>query len=216
MIDPELNRIISKSRINLYESCPHAFKLSYIDKVAGKKTYHLSRGSDLHELLDDYYSMKWEDFFCHYLFDRYEPQIRLFLKSELSKTVPAHHELPLIHRDAGLRGVVDRVDISGGEVVITDYKSGKMKDLSSFRFELSLYAILFWVVHGVEPTHWGIYFIDHGVFVREKIDWDVMRDSLFKVNSFKHSVDCSLFPKKPKYGCRYCQFYKAGCDGFKK
>lgn len=204
---------MGKSLVNMYERCSWSFKLSEIDKKERKPMPVFERGIELHQLLEDWYDTK--DIENHPLYKKYEKQAELFKQSTLSQYVPAFRELFCTDPKISLKGTIDRVDIDHqtGKVVVVDYKSGKINSMSKYRFELAVYAWLLLRHEGIEATHWGVYFIDHGKYIEEEINSIDVINALAKIKATREKVLEGKFYKDPKYPCKYCEHFETNCEG---
>ncbi|HEX9766842.1 MAG TPA: PD-(D/E)XK nuclease family protein, partial [Nitriliruptorales bacterium] len=150
LITPDGRVRLSFSRIDTLESCPQAFRYSYIDQLPGAPAPALSFGSSIHSALEAFYDRKLpdaptEDELLAMLYDAWdstgyrdldrEEQVRHYrhaqrvLRRFHRRAAPDYHlpvkteawfEMPVGDR-AIVVGSIDRVDHRDGELHIVDY-----------------------------------------------------------------------------------------------
>lgn len=125
--------------------------------------------------------------------------------------MPLHVEEKIYLEDEDIVGVIDRVDVEDGKLRIIDYKSGYLgtKDISKFRFELSLYAHIFERRYNKVPDIWGIYFSGEGKLIQEPVNpqyWN--RWGVKKINKLRHAIETDNFPRTEWVsGCQNCEYF---------
>jgi len=221
----KFNRYTRKSEVNLYDMCPYRYKLAFIDGIF-MDAPAMKRGREIHQLLEDFYKPNSTDLDLlagsiaqHPLHIKHGWIVNKFirfnkrLQRDYGEFVPKFTELKLYSERFGLTGTIDRVDVRDNEIIVIDYKSGKRHPLSKFRFELAIYTILFEDNYKRKVTHWGVYFTDRDILVKEKVDKAVLKQAMLKVNNFRKRVMAQEFPKKPTMTCEWCSYYKVYCNG---
>ena len=224
---------MSKSAINTYEVCPFNYKNVYINKKPmSKSLWATNRGRNIHEVYEKITKRKYGNTIT---------EASKKAKSEHSDIIgavsnftnfqraispdgekivsPILTEEKIFDPDTNIVGVVDAVYSDGRHNILVDYKSGQLKPISHYRFELALYAYLVEKVKGIKIDYWGIYFADHVIANnprKEPADRQEIRMSLIKVETIRNLINMKEFPKKPKYKCSNCiSFMNGYCPGVK-
>lgn len=222
---------LSKSSIGTYESCPYQWKLKYIDKLKPKMMPALSNGIKVHSICENFYKgvetfeeavdkILKEDFVKNNP-DKFKNFINFNknLSTEKKLRKPLMNETRFKNLNLNISGVVDVVfKDDSGNIIILDWKTGKTRGVEHHRFELALYYLL---IKGKYPdlniTHWGIFFLDESdiekAFQKEKINKKEIEKAKLKIKNTRRRIQLKEFPKKSKWGCSYCGFFKNGCDG---
>ena len=218
---------LSKSQINNYESCPQKWKLDKIDKIPQPPSPILERGKEVHAVLEHFYEgAETVTEAVHNMLDnplarKHNKEIKNFI--EFNKRLSSDGET-LLHpvmieeylkdKELNISGFVDAVYVNErDETLVLDYKTGKLRPLSHHRFELALYARMVELNKGVVPTHWGIYFVDHDVLKTERVKEDEVYKAMAKVHEVRSKINAKEFPRRPKYPCTWCPYYKTHCPG---
>lgn len=145
---------LSFTRVDLFESCPQAFRYAYVDRLPGRPAPALSFGSSVHAALEAFYDRKLpdpptEDELLAMLYDAWdssgfegvdrEEQVRHYrhaqrvLQQFHRRAAPRYHlpvateawfEMP-VGDHAVVVGSIDRVDLRDDELHVVDYKTNK-------------------------------------------------------------------------------------------
>jgi len=218
---------LSKSKIGIWEKCPFLYKLLYIDNSLKEspKSPAMERGIKIHEVFDKLSTPECKD---EKVFIKtakaipesyeYKDAIINLLKFNRKWGFPIFREEKLEDKKYGIDGIIDRVSIRDGKIILWDYKSGQSHPINKYRFELALYTYLFEINHNQKVDFWGIYFLDKDVEVIEAVDRKIMQKAIDKVLAIRKEIEeCQLsgkFIKKPKDDCIWCSALVAGlCDG---
>jgi len=170
----------------------HAYK--FFDKIKPDKkyTYHsfrklLPKGKHF----DNFAEIEWE---------RYNTA-KYFM--------PVLREKWLISRSLGLKGTVDRVDkLDNEEYCVVEYKTGKIHNLSMYRRELCIYAMMLnenKVLDG-PVTHLKCLWVDQKKYLFEKIKPATRRATERAIKKVREGIAKKEFPKKPGILCAWCPF----------
>ena len=133
----------SFSSLNLYKTCPFAYKLSYIDKVKPVRSTALVKGSNVHSILEKYPEIQEKEFkFNENLI------VSNFLNSEignyfkdilLNKKAARDFKFGLTRdfendtfKDSFFHGIIDLIFFENDELNLCDYKTGKYKENHDF------------------------------------------------------------------------------------
>lgn len=223
---------LSKSSIGTYESCPWQWKLLKIDKLKPRMMPALMNGIKVHNICENFYKGVTtldeaidkfsQNEFVSTNFEKFKNFIQfnkqLSTEGKLLRK-PLMNETRFRNEELNISGVVDVVfKDDSGNVIILDWKTGKTRGVEHHRFELALYYLL---IKGAQPnlniTHWGIFFLDEldieQAFQKEKVNMKEVEKAIKKVENTRKRIQLREFPKKSKYGCQYCGFYKNGCEG---
>lgn len=132
-----------------------------------------------------------------------------------------HRELHLeqdLSEDIYLHGYVDRIDVAAtGQVRIVDYKTGKSPKPGweeKALFQLRIYALLYWRLHGVIPTLLMLHYLGDSRSVKsaptERELLSTEKKLLQIASEIKDSIERNYFPPKPSKLCDWC-FFKTIC-----
>ncbi|HXW92072.1 MAG TPA: ATP-dependent DNA helicase [Terriglobales bacterium] len=242
----EFGRRLSASAVETYENCPLQFKLGREWRIPKQVPAAMQYGASVHRVLRAYYdSIRCErtmsdeaaiEFFradlrdTHiqdpYQYHLYEKQGMVQLKDFLAaarmpptpQVLHTEEAFELRLQEATLVGRIDRIDRwANGQIVITDYKTGKPRSQEDAddSLQLSIYA---WAAR----EKWG-YRVDRLVFhnleenslvvtARNEIQ---LSDAKRKVEQVAAKIAAGTFPAKPGFHCRFCA-YRSLCPATEK
>lgn len=151
---------LSYTQIDTYKTCPLKYKFAYIYNIPGKPSAARQFGTDIHNVLREFYSRCKEGVVLSLdellaLFEKYwtpmgypdkmqansyraegERILREFYKNNEGKFyVPLYVEEEFLFKigEHGLKGFIDRIDqLPDGTVEIIDYKTGAPKENSNY------------------------------------------------------------------------------------
>ncbi|MDH3499636.1 MAG: PD-(D/E)XK nuclease family protein [Acidimicrobiia bacterium] len=137
--------------------------------------------------------------------------------------VPVDRELDMLEELGALtiRGILDRIDENEhGELVITDYKTGKAPperySLAAF-FALKIYALLIRNRLGRTPKELRLLYLGNAVLYRIPVDdaqLDAMERQLTALwSAIDRAIEQEKFPPRPSRLCDWCSF-KSMCPAF--
>lgn len=222
---------ISKSRINLLETCPKQFECKYIKYRAPDIPVQFQGkvGKDIHDIFDKFYDNIDEipdepyDYFVNSMkvLPQYQSIFNGFclFESERYKTME-HKEFfkPILREKKitlsdGTNGIIDRVDFYNGEYSVLDYKP-TVSNPSKVRFELNFYKMIL-DESGILDTpikyiaSYGYY---SGEIFFEEISVRSYNSMLRKVEAFRNLDFNNIeYPKKESEVCNTWCPYQISC-----
>lgn len=208
----------SFSSLSLYNTCPFAYKLSYIDKVEPVRSTALVKGSNVHLILE-----KFPDFIASKEFKFNENLIvSNFLNSEignyfkdvlLNKKTAREFKFGLTKnfendtfKDSFFHGIIDLIFFENDELNLCDYKTGKFKENQDFS-QLLTYSLFF---KNYDKIKINYIYVEHNkinskVVTKEDIESAqnfiiktsdiILQDKVFKRNCGKHCPWCQFSEK---------------------
>ena len=242
----EVGRRLSASAVETYENCPLQFKLDREWRIPGEVPAALQYGATMHRVLRAYYdSLRFGrtmgddaaiEIFCADLRDAhiqdpyqrhlYEKQgvaqLKDFLAAARRQPAPEvlHTEelFEIKHQGTTIVGRIDRIDkLGNGQIVITDYKTGKPRSQEDAdeSLQLSIYA---WAAR----EKWG-YRADRLVFYNLEENSEVvtsrnemqLNDARGKVEEVAAKIAAGDFHPRPGFHCRFCA-YRSLCPATEK
>ena len=209
----------SFSSLSLYNTCPFAYKLSYIDKVKPVRSTALVKGSNVHSILEKYPEIQEKE----YKFNE-NLIVSNFLNSEignyfkdvlLNKKTAREFKFGLTKnfendtfKDSFFHGIIDLIFFENDELNLCDYKTGKFKENQDFS-QLLTYSLYF---KNYDKIKINYLYVEHNkinskIVTKEDIENTqnfiikttdiILQDKTFKRNCGKH--------------CSWCQFSEK-CD----
>lgn len=144
-----------------------------------------------------------------------------FLLESPGSFEPTHREMHLeqdLTAEIYLHGYVDRIDVAPtGEVRIVDYKSGKSPKSGweeKALFQLRVYALLYWRLHGVIPTLLVLHYLGDTKSIRSSPKESELLSTEKKLLSIAaeiiEAIEKDHFPPKASKLCDWC-FFKSIC-----
>lgn len=208
----------SFSSLSLYNTCPFAYKLSYIDKIKPIRSTALVKGSNVHAILE-----KFPDFIASKEFKFNENLIvSNFLNSEignyfkdvlLNKKTAREFKFGLTKnfendtfKDSFFHGIIDLIFFENDELNLCDYKTGKFKENQDFS-QLLTYSIFFKKYNKIKINY---VYVEHNkinskIVTKEDIENAqnfiiktsdiILQDKVFKRNCGKHCPWCQFSEK---------------------
>lgn len=240
---------IHKSGLTAYRTCPLKFCYMYVHPIKPDRTEEMVFGQEFHDAAHNWYHLLNEKvFFAHKSWtDRFEyslslvddswtPRVqrlmRSFCKMECNRAVgwsmPKAWFKPIlqekyyeIYDPNKYAGTIDRVDhYDDLYLIVGDYKSGKMYNISTARQEMAVYAVILNNVGeplleetGKYVAYWCTIHPSTEETYVEEFKGPTLR-ALAK-NTAKIWYDVEQDEFKPKVGehCDYCQFlYKCAAE----
>jgi putative RecB family exonuclease len=154
--------------------------------------------------------------------DRVAALLKNYFILEKPESFEATHREMHLERDLTtevyLHGYVDRIDVAPtGEVRIVDYKSGKSPKPGweeKALFQLRVYALLYWRLHGVIPSLLVLHYLADARSVRstpnERELLSTEKKLLQIADEIIQAIEKDHFPPKPSKLCDWC-FFKTIC-----
>lgn len=122
----------------------------------------------------------------------------------------------LFHLDGTLlRGSIDLWFQEDGQTVVVDYKTGhsiRAELLEAYQAQLWIYALALERLLGRLPDKAYLAFLDRGEEVEVKLGETARQGAARVVASFVEAEKKGSFELRPGTRCRYCRFYRDGCD----
>jgi CRISPR/Cas system-associated exonuclease Cas4 (RecB family) len=132
-----------------------------------------------------------------------EPMALLEIRGALSEIGLSHPELPF-------HGIIDLVALTGGEVQIVDFKTGKQKD--EHELQLQLYGVLWWRRTGVRPARLVVQYLnDRKEFVANDAELLAAEKCLEERIGEAQQLLAKPAEARPGKDCGYCPA-RARCD----
>ena len=201
----------SYSAIKLYEKCPLAYKLAYMEKLPDPSGEAAQRGKLIHSQIEDYINnviteLPHEQRVMQVVLDFWKARKA---KSEVQFAVDRVFK-PVKYDDpkAMFRGVIDLLIIEGKIAHVIDFKTGKKRDYSD---QLTVYAAAVFALYPkIQTIERSIYFVDldlpeHYTPVERSDTHSSV--SLITERIAKLEKD-SIFSPNPSSLCRFCNFKK--------
>jgi len=233
----DLSAKLSASAVQTYETCPLQFKLEREWKIPGEVPAAMQYGGVIHRVLLAFYNsvralrpMTDEavlQFFRdelaaagiqdHYQHDLYQAQGILQLHDFLT-TFRGAPQPKVLHTeeffdvkvgDIKVVGRIDRIDqVAGGDVVITDYKTGKAQSQedSDESLQLSIYALAAREKWGYRAHHLVLYNLEGNTpVVTHRNDFQ-LGEAGRRVTQVAENIAAGKFDPKPGFYCRFCAY----------
>lgn len=203
----------SYSRYSCYMECPAKAKYKFIEKLPEPSSPAMARGSEIHQLAEDYTSGKIK---------RMPKELALFKEefTELKKCKPMLEETWAFTSDweettwndwngCALRIKTDASLVDGTDLYVIDHKTGKKRD--GYGEQLDLYALggMLKFPH-VKTVHTQLWYLDSGEQVVEEYSSKDMKKLQKGWDKKVHPMlNDTLFSPKPNHTCRWCAFSKS-------
>jgi len=233
-----LSSRLSASAVQTYETCPLQFKLEREWRIPREAPAPMQYGAAMHRVLRTYYDgvrfgrqLSEEDLIeqfrsalaeakiqDRYQYDLYERQGIEQLKAFLAACARAPHP-EVLHTEesfevkigsASVAGRIDRIDkLADGEIVITDYKTGKpqsQEDADS-SLQLSIYAVAAQAKWGYRVKHLALYNLAENTCVTASRSAAQLEGAKLKVENVAGQIAAGRFDAKPGFHCRFCAYH---------
>ena len=209
----------SFSSLSLYNTCPFAYKLSYIDKVKPVRSTVLVKGSNVHSILEKYPEIQEKE----YKFNE-NLIVSNFLNSEignyfkdvlLNKKTAREFKFGLTRdfkndtfKDSFFHGIIDLIFFENDELNLCDYKTGKYKENQDFSQLLS-YSIFF---KNYDKIKINYLYVEHNK-INSKIvtKEDIENTQNFIIKTTDIISEDKVFKRNCGKHCSWCQFSEK-CD----
>ena len=232
----DLSMRLSASAVQSYETCPLQFKLDREWKIPGEVPAAMQYGASMHRVLRTYYDslrfgrvMEDDDLFeffradlraAHiqdpYQHELYETQgmaqLKAFLDASRKQAPKVLHTEEFFEVKFGnvkVIGRIDRVDeLSGGQIAITDYKTGKpqSQEDADESLQLSIYALAAREKWGYRAHHLAFCNLgDNTSAVTQRSDGQ-LEEAKAKVEDVAASIAAGKFEPKRGYHCGFCAY----------
>lgn len=206
---------VSFSRLKSYTSCPHRFRLAYLDGKRGVASHfdHTASGKDFHDLCERLFRSQIgepirsvEDVRMRDRLGNHSARLE-FLRNSLNpnaRIMAVEHELRFAVRGIAFFGIVDLVLRDGDGIThIIDYKTGRSP--RSYLEQLEMYCLPVLLAGTNETVRLSFILVD----AQECIHWEVGPHNREEVvqNVFRivdHMLGDAQFPPRISSGCKAC------------
>jgi DNA helicase II / ATP-dependent DNA helicase PcrA len=233
----DLSARLSASAIENYNICPLQFKLEREWRIPGEVSAALQYGGVMHEVLKGYYDsvrakrpMNEEtllDLFRvnlanariadEYQHDLYEKQgidqLKHFLslceKNPTPQVAHTEERFDLKIGESLIVGRIDRMDRNAhGNIIITDYKTGKAKSQEDAdeSLQLSIYAMAAKEKWGYEIASLAFYNLADNFAITTIRTESALREARMVIEDVAAKIAAKLFDPKPGFHCRMCAY----------
>lgn len=228
----DITKRLSKSKLNTFKTCPRQYWFSAYFPEQAAPSPAMIRGVRLHNLFDDIFKVEEiKDIKSRLSFLEQTQNLKnanLFTK-ELEKFATFQEQLGFIFPESCEEKIYDeeedlvikwdRIDFDGEHRVIWDYKSGQLKDVTDFWYELGIYALIYMKKTGKRVHYVGIYFMDHGTYdlieVTEEYMIKVLTEIYNDKSELKSCQDNNNWPTNKGMHCNWCR-WKTKCPAYNK
>ena len=221
---------ISKSKMGLYNSCPFAFKLSYIDKVKVETPIYFTIGIEVHNFIEQFFktisfdadgdlvlpqynieeNKAYKKNVIKFEIDRWKVCIKSKTDEAKKYFMPLHNEESITVENPKLTGIVDRVHLSfKNEVVVVENKTGKPTPQKNkdYYIDLLWYKLLLEMKFGYKISKGSLYYPYNNYVCRVRL-YDTDADGLLKkIDVIREKIRTAQFEPKPsRSNCNNCRF----------
>jgi DNA helicase-2/ATP-dependent DNA helicase PcrA len=233
-----LSTRLSASAVQTYETCPLQFKLEREWRLPREAPAAMQYGAVMHRVLRAYYDAvrfdrpqseedlieqfrseladaKIQDRYQHDLYERQGiEQLRAFFRACARAPQPdvlhTEESFEVKIGDASVAGRIDRIDkLPDGEVVITDYKTGKpqSQEDADVSLQLSIYALAAREKWGYRAKHVVLYNLAENTCVAASRSEIQLQEAKLKVEDVARQIAAGRFKATPGFHCRFCAYY---------
>lgn len=221
---------MSPSKLSTFLSCPKKFEYKYIQQLPEESGLAAERGSLVHDALELLFDAEPQNrTLSHALAcldmvkggypnvdpDEAEPLIRnLFTLEDPTTITPIQTEMDIVHDWNGRqwRGIFDRIDQVGDELVILDYKTGKApadQYLDEKALGIKYYGTLAQEL-GMAPSKLVLLYL--GTPQRIEIPFtlkmgNVIQNKVIEAwDAIERCEQSGIWKAKPSFACGFCSF----------
>jgi CRISPR/Cas system-associated exonuclease Cas4 (RecB family) len=222
----------SYSKLDTYKGCPLKFKFRYIDKIFPKVDQtHLEKGKFVHFLIETYPKWDYSKYECSiseelkkYYCEKLKEQCSIGELKKILNLPTLGLEVPFgldeklkptnyYDSDRVLGGYIDRLSLGDNCLIITDYKTGKVKEYQYFSndHQIVLYAVWAFKVFNFDKIIGKYVYVDHDEVREFHFDRKYLANyskaigknivSIEKEKDFKPNVSVL---------CNHCEYYLGG------
>ena len=132
---------------------------------------------------------------------------------ETFKNIAPQTELQLHSENLGVRGFVDAVLETNGEINIIDYKTNKRAQLKdSIKLQLAIYCLMYEEKFGVRPKRAGAFFLRDTLHMME-INQDILNHAKFEIEQIhKHTEENEHILAYKRTITPLCKWRTGQCD----
>ena len=218
---------LSVSRMQLFEKCNLAFKLSYVDRLDLKEEdvtrERLDMGKDLHDLFYIASFQKYPEIVrTHELYAKYPEHCENFIKFQhMMKRICGDHrpifaEKEVFDEDDFVVLYIDRInDLGDGTVEVLDYKTGNSSgSIRKHQFQLALYTYYIEKHLNLRVSKWSIYYTKDNKYKSMAVNRGKVNMIPEIVGLIRERIDGCFsvgnFEKRPNQLCSFCSFMQFG------
>ena len=227
---------LSKTRVNLHNSCPHAYYLKYHRRVKPVKPEKVNVGKKVHKYIESYYKqVRTKD--KKLIAGHVKSPVKLsktgkgyvtnFAKNEASRWKecvarkpdnPNKYFYPVLNEEVlrcnspYLVGVIDRLHWDfDDELVIVENKTGKPRNARFYKNDLLWYKLLVKLVKGWDVSKGWVYFTSNNSVREFELKDSEVEILMVKIERVRREIEAGQFlPTPSKKKCRNC-FFKGKC-----
>lgn len=211
---------LSKSKLNSFINCPKQFQLMCDYPKESKPGPALIKGIKVHDMFDKLYDYKKQYNSKEEIINKlmeiepneYHEYKEKFAKWQEEMNFPPieNTEEKIFDEEDNIVIKYDRLDYDGNARIMWDYKTGKLKNVQDFEFELILYAYYYMKKTRKRVHYAGIYFADHGIADMLEVTDERLQRVLAQVHNYiseiKDYENSKVFPAKKSWKCKWCQW----------
>ncbi len=207
----------SYSRLSVFEKCPLMAKYKYIDKVPEPGNVYSERGNVIHKNAEDYVLGNIKKL-CKELIP-FKKEIDKVKKAKVHSVEGKWtfdinwNPVDWFSKNAYLRVILDAMRMTSTDIIVIDYKTGKVYD--EHASQMDLYAASANEKFPIEQfpqkniitqlVYIDQKFIEEQTYTRddahhERLEWEVKIDRM---------LDTKRFLARPGYYCQWCSFSKS-------
>lgn len=225
---------MSKSKCSLYNQCPYAFKLNYVDKHQQESNIYFEIGIDVHNFIEHLFNevkfngnkliipkmeitknIEYKKNVLRHVIEKWNECLEIKPENPQKYFLPVLNEKKMIIENPQLIGIIDRLHYNfNDELVIVENKTGKpnAKKVQDYRKDLLWYKYILKLQYGYDVSKGEMYFpYDNSVF-KIDIDENELPPLIENINLTREKIKMKIFPAKPsKENCRGCNHRKY-CD----
>jgi len=237
---------LSASAVQSYETCPLQFKLEREWRIPREAAAAMQYGAAMHRVLRTYYDgvrfgrrlseedlieqfrselaeAKIQDSYQHDLYERQGiEQLKAFLaacaRTPQPEVLHTEESFEVNIGGAAVAGRIDRIDkLADGEVVITDYKTGKpqSQEDADESLQLSIYALAAQAKWGYRVKHLVLFNLAENTCVTASRGALQLEEAKLEVENVAGQIEAGRFDAKPGFHCRFCA-YQSLCPSTEK
>jgi len=237
---------LSASAVQTYETCPLQFKLAREWRIPREAPAAMQYGAAMHRVLRTYYDgvrfdrpqsteeliaqfrselaeAKIQDRYQHLLYERQGiEQLNTFLaacaRAPRPEVLHTEESFEAKIGSASVAGRIDRIDkLADGEVVITDYKTGKpqSQEDADKSLQLSIYALAAQAKWGYRVKYLVLHNLAENTCVTANRSELQLEEAQRKVEDVADQIAAGRFDAKPGFYCRFCA-YRSLCPATEK
>jgi DNA helicase II / ATP-dependent DNA helicase PcrA len=242
----DLSARLSASAVQSYETCPLQFKLDREWRIPGEVPAAMQYGASMHRVLCAFYdsvrcgrtisddalvelfradlrNAHIQDSYQHDLYETQGiAQLKEFLAGCRERPTPdVLHTEEFFEVKLGETTVVGRIDrmdkLPGGQIAITDYKTGKpqSQEDSDESLQLSIYALAAGAKWGYRSEHLAFYNLEDNTCVVTRRSEAQLEEAKLKVEDVAARIAAGIFEPTPGFHCRFCA-YQSLCPATEK